>query len=248
MRVEILGIKEIPLIGKEDDLGEIIFMAAEKQGIKIKNGDILVVTQKIVSKAEGKLIALDLVNPTEEANQIADITGKDPRIIQIVLNETKNVIRLNERAIISETHHGFICANAGVDYSNIEDGYVAVLPENPDRSASMIRSRIRGIAGIDIAVIITDTWGRPWRLGQVDFAIGISGISPFKDYRGEQDLMGHTLSVTNIAIVDEIAAAAELVKGKELGIPAVIIRGYEYEKTESSAITLLRSIDQDLFR
>jgi coenzyme F420-0:L-glutamate ligase/coenzyme F420-1:gamma-L-glutamate ligase len=248
MRVEILGLEEIPLIRKDDDLGEMILKAALKQGIKIKDGDILVVTQKIVSKAEGKLIALDLVNPTEYANQIADITGKDPRIVQIVLNETRNIIRLNERAIISETYHGFICANAGVDYSNIEDGYVAVLPDNPDKSASMIRSRIHEITGYDVAVIITDTWGRPWRLGQVDFAIGISGISPFKDYRGKQDLMGHTLSVTNIAIIDELAAAAELVKGKKLGIPVVIIRGYKYEKTKSSAKLVLRPVDQDLFR
>jgi coenzyme F420-0:L-glutamate ligase/coenzyme F420-1:gamma-L-glutamate ligase len=248
MKICIIGIEGMPLILQGDDIGEMIVEATEKQGIELLNEDILVVTQKIISKAEGQLIRIDSVNPTNRAKQIAEITGKNPKVVEVVLQETKNVIKLNERAIISETHHGFICANAGVDASNIDEGYLGLLPKDPDSSANNIRSRIKEITGVDVAVVITDTWGRPWRLGQVDFAIGVSGISPFKDYRGTTDLTGYLLKVTNIAIVDEIAAAAELVKGKATGIPVVIIRGYNYDKKDASAKQLFRPIDEDLFR
>jgi coenzyme F420-0:L-glutamate ligase/coenzyme F420-1:gamma-L-glutamate ligase len=248
MKISIIGIEEMPLILHGDDIGKMIVDATKKQDIELLDEDILVVTQKIVSKAEGQLICINSIIPTTRAKQIAEITSKDPKVVEVVLRESKNIIKLNERAIISETHHGFICANAGVDASNIDKGYLGILPKNPDASATKIRLRIKELTNVDVAVVITDTWGRPWRLGQVDFAIGLSGISPFKDYRGTSDLMGYILKVTNIAIVDEIAAAAELVKGKKTGIPVVIIRGYRYDKKDSSGKQLLRPKDEDLFR
>lgn len=248
MQISIIGIEGMPLILQDDDIGKMIVDATEKQGIDLLDEDILVVTQKIVSKAEGKLVRIDSVNPTNRAKQIAEITGKDPKVVEVILQETKNIIKLSERAIISETNHGFICANAGVDASNMDEGYLGILPKDPDASANTIRTRIKELKEVDVAVVITDTWGRPWRLGQVDFAIGVSGISPFKDYRGTTDLMGYTLKVTNIAIVDELAAAAELIKGKDTGIPVVIVRGYRYEKKDASGKQLLRPIKEDLFR
>jgi coenzyme F420-0:L-glutamate ligase/coenzyme F420-1:gamma-L-glutamate ligase len=248
MKISIIGIEGMPLILHGDDIGKMIVDATKKQGIELLDEDILVVTQKIVSKAEGQLVCINSIIPTTRAKQIAEITSKDPKVVEVVLRESKNIIKLNERAIISETHHGFICANAGVDASNIDKGYLGLLPKDPDASATNIRLRIKELTDLDVAVVITDTWGRPWRLGQVDFAIGLSGISPFKDYRGTPDLMGYILKVTNIAIVDEIAAAAELVKGKKTGIHVVLIRGYRYDKKDSSGKQLLRPKDEDLFR
>jgi coenzyme F420-0:L-glutamate ligase/coenzyme F420-1:gamma-L-glutamate ligase len=217
----------------------------EKKDLQI--GDIIIVTQKIVSKSEGNIIQLSDVHPTSRAIEIAELTGKDPKIVEIIIRETRRIVRL-QHVLISETKHGFICANAGVDYSNIEEGFVTTLPDDPDLSANRIRLEVRKLTDLDLAVIITDTWGRPWRLGQVDFAIGISGISPFRDYRGETDMFGQSLNVTNIAIADELASAAELVKGKSNEIPVVIIRGYPYKRACGSGQELIRNEVEDLFR
>jgi len=246
--ISIIGLEGIPLIEGGDDLGEMIVDAAGRQGVGIRNGDIVVVTQKVVSKAEGMLIRLDEVEPSKFAEEIALRTGRDPRHVEVILRETGRIVRMRGQALIVETRHRYVCANAGVDRSNVEEGYLSVLPRDPDGSARKIRDGIRRLTRREVAVIITDTWGRPWRLGQVDFAIGLSGMSPFRDYRGERDMLGHELTVTNIAVADELAAAAELVKGKSSGVPVVIIRGYGYAEGEGRAVEMVRPIEEDLFR
>lgn len=245
-----MGVTGIPLIEKGDDLGKIISDATESQGIRIKDGDVIVVTQKIVSKAEGRVLSLKEIEPSLFAWQIATKMNKDPRHIEVILRETNRIVKMKDGHLIMETKHGFVCANAGVDRSNIKDDedYVSLLPEDPDESARKIRDRIQEITKKNTAVIITDTWGRPWRLGHVDFAIGLAGMNPFKDYRGEVDMFGYVLRVTNIAVADELASAAELAKGKSKGIPVVIIRGYNYPKERPSAKDIVRPIEKDLFR
>jgi len=246
--ISIIGLEGIPLIKRGDDLSRIIVEAAERQGLGIEDGDVVVVTQKIVSKAEGRLVDLREIEPSEFAKEIADRTDREPEHVEVILRETGRIVKMKRGVLITETKHGFVCANAGVDRSNIEEGLVCLLPEEPDESARRIRDGIREITGKETAVLITDTWGRPWRLGQVDFAIGLAGMSPFRDYRGETDKFGYTLSVTNIAVADELASAAELVKGKLSDIPVVIIRGYDYPKGEGSATDMTRPIEEDLFR
>ena len=246
--ISIIGLEGIPLIQRGDDLGRIIVEAAERQKVGIEDNDIIVVTQKIVSKAEGRLVDLKEIEPSEFAKEIADRTDRDPRHVEVILRDTSRIVKMKRGILITETKHGFVSANAGVDRSNVEEGLVSLLPEDPDESARRIRDEIREITGKETAVIITDTWGRPWRLGQVDFAIGLAGMSPFRDYRGETDMFGYTLSVTNIAVADELASAAELVKGKLRGIPVVIIRGYDYPKGKGSAKDMVRPIEEDLFR
>jgi len=207
------------------------------------------VTQKIVSKAEGRIITLKEIEPSEFACQIATKKNGEPRHVEVILRETSKIVKMKDGHLIMETKHGFVCANAGVDKSNIkEDNNISLLPEDPDQSASKIRIRIRELTNKNPAVIITDTWGRPWRRGHVDFAIGLAGMNPFKDYRGEKDMFGYVLRSTNIAVVDELASAAELVKGKSKGIPVVIIRGYDYLREDGSAKEIIRPIDEDLFR
>ena len=246
--ISIIGLEGIPLIQRGDDLGRIIVEAAESQKVGIEDNDIIVVTQKIVSKAEGRLVDLKEIEPSEFAKELADRTDRDPRHVEVILRDTSRIVKMKRGILITETKHGFVSANAGVDRSNVEEGLVSLLPEDPDESARRIHDEIREITGKETAVIITDTWGRPWRLGQVDFAIGLAGMSPFRDYRGETDMFGYTLSVTNIAVADELASAAELVKGKLRGIPVVIIRGYDYPKGEGSAKDMVRPIEEDLFR
>jgi len=246
--ISIIGLEGIPLIRSGDDLGRIIVEAAERQGVGIEDGDVVVVTQKIVSKAEGRLVDLKEIEPSEFAREIADGSGREPEHVEVILRETGRIVTMKRGVLIIETKHGFVCANAGVDRSNVEEGLVCLLPEDPDESARRIRDRIREMTGRETAVIITDTWGRPWRLGQVDFAIGLAGMSPFRDYRGETDTFGYTLNVTNIAVADELASAAELAKGKLSGIPVVIIRGYDYPEGEGCAKDLFRPVEEDLFR
>ncbi len=248
MALSIIPLTGIPMIHEGDNLSEIIAEAAKNQGLQLLDRDILVVTQKIVSKAEGRRVKLDEVKPSRFAEHIGETMEKDPRVAEAVLRETARIIRMKRRALIVETRHGHVCANAGVDFSNVEDGYITLLPVDPDASARKIREELGQIIGVKPAVIITDTWGRAWRLGQVDFAIGVAGMSPFRDYRGEQDMMGHTLHVTNIAVVDELAAAAELVKGKAEGVPVVLIRGYDYPEGDGRASDLIRPLKEDLFR
>ncbi len=246
--ISIIGLRGMPEINPRDDLGLFIVRAAEEQGVGIRRGDIVVVTQKVVSKAEGRLVTLDEVEPSDFAEEISRGTDRDPRHTEAILRESSRIIKMRGGVLITETRHGFVCANAGVDRSNVEDGLLTLLPLDPDKSARDIRERIIKLVGEEVAVIITDTWGRPWRLGQVDFAIGVAGMSPFRDYRGETDPYGYTLGVTNISVADELAAAAELAKGKLKGIPAVIIRGYEHDQGEGCAKDMVRPLAEDLFR
>lgn len=217
----------------------------------LSEGDIVVVAQKVISKAEGRLIDLKLVNPSEKSLQIAKQNDKDPRLIELILNESVDILRLARGILIVETKRGLICANAGVDQSNVEksNDYAALLPEDADLSARKLRHSLKRKTGIDVAVVITDTFGRPFREGQINVAIGIAGIQPIKSYIGTLDMYGKKLKVTEIAIVDEIASAAELQMGKSERIPVVIIRGYVYQMVETSSLSqLLRARGNDLFR
>ena len=250
-RIEIIGVTGLPEIEPGARLGELVAGACSGQGTPVQAGDIAVVTQKAVSKAEGRLVDLDRVSPSRFALEFAQRSGKDPRVVEVVLGETRSIVRSDaERGIlITETHHGFICANAGVDSSNVPgEDMVSLLPEDPDRSAGAIREQILDATGVDAPVIITDTFGRPWREGQVNFAVGVSGMEVFRDYRGEADSSGKVMAVTNIAEVDEIAAAAELVMGKVDAVPAAIVRGHPYLRGEGGFGALLRARSSDLFR
>jgi coenzyme F420-0:L-glutamate ligase/coenzyme F420-1:gamma-L-glutamate ligase len=208
-----------------------------------------VVTQKVVSKAEGHLIHLKDVSPSPLAQNFARQWGKDPRHVEVVLQQSRRIVKMDRGVLITETHHGFTCANAGVDQSNIEGAeVVAVLPPDPDASARAIRQALRERLGFEVAVIISDTFGRPWRHGLVNIAIGLSGIEAIKDYTGQLDAQGYELRVTALAIADELAAAAELVMNKLDNVPVAVIRGYEYPRGEGSLAQLLRAAERDLFR
>jgi coenzyme F420-0:L-glutamate ligase/coenzyme F420-1:gamma-L-glutamate ligase len=246
--INIIGLESIPLVFEGDDIGRLIVEAAETEGVGLADGDVVVVTQKIVSKAEGRVVNLELVEPSAFAEEIAWKTNRDPRHVELILRESVRIVKMRGTILITETRHGFVCANSGIDRSNVEGGLLCLLPVDPDESARGIRSRIEELTGSNVAVIVTDTWGRAWRMGQVDFAIGIAGMSPFMDYRGKIDPFGYELNVTNIAVADELAAAAELAKGKLENIPAVIIRGYKYSTFDGSARELVRPIEEDLFR
>jgi len=236
--VKIIPIMNLPIIKENDDLARLICEAAERQGTPLRDGDILVITHVVVSRAEGDIINLDDVVPSGFAKNLASQYNKDPALIEVVLRESKSIVRMGNGHIIAETKHGFICANAGVDRSNVPgERNVVPLPKNPDASARRIRRRIKEITGNDVAVIISDTHGRALRRGEINVAIGIAGMKPIRDRRNEIDLFGYRLRVKQTAIADELCSAAELVIGQSNeGVPAAIIRGYPYEKTEDSSI------------
>lgn len=249
-RIEIIPITGMPIIKSGDDLGLLICEAAARQDTPIKDGDIIVVTHVIVSRAEGNIVNLDSIVPSEFAKTVAENLGKDPALVEVILRESKSIIRMGNGHIISETKHGFICANAGVDKSNVPgERNVALLPKDPDLSARIIRRRIREVSGKDVAVIISDTYGRPLRNGEINVAVGVAGIKPIRDRRGEKDLFGYVLRVKQTAVADELSSAAELVIGQaDEGIPAAIIRGYAYERAEDVTVKdLIRPREKDLF-
>ena len=247
--ISIIPVRGIPDIRKEAPLGRFIVDKLKEQGDGFQLGDIAVVSQKIVSKAEGMVVPLSNVRPSDFAKTIAKESGKDPRQVEVILGETKKIIRMKGGHLITETKHGFICANAGVDQSNVGNGdSVTLLPRNSDASADTIRKTIHQITGRTVPVIITDTFGRAWRMGQVNFAIGISGLKPIHDYRGTRDMYMRTLQVTEIAIADELACAAELVMNKADRVPVAIIRGYKAPMGHGRAKELLRPEEFDLFR
>jgi coenzyme F420-0:L-glutamate ligase/coenzyme F420-1:gamma-L-glutamate ligase len=248
--VRIIGLEGIPEVHAGDDLPALIVAAARAHDIAIEDGDVLVVTQKIVSKAEGRIVDLATVTPSPFARQYADAFEKDARQIEVVLGETKRIVRMQHGVLICETHHGFICANAGVDASNVErTGTVCLLPLDSDASARRIRDAVRAALGVQVAVVVSDTFGRPWREGHVNFAIGVAGIAPLIDYAGQHDPAGYELKVTSMAVADELAAAAELVHGKLARIPVAIIRGAEYAPSEDAAVgQLIRAAEKDMFR
>jgi coenzyme F420-0:L-glutamate ligase/coenzyme F420-1:gamma-L-glutamate ligase len=250
--VSIIGLTGFPSVEKGDDLAWLIVEIAKRQGVSIENGDIFVVAQKIVSKAEGRVFRLRKVKPSEEAKRLATITLKDPRFVEQVLQACRRIVKAAPETLIVETQNGMICINAGIDKSNVkgEDSY-ALLPKDADKSARRIRQRIIELTGKRVAVIISDTYSRPFRKGQVEYAIGIAGIYPFKDYRGQKDLYDYVLKVKNIAIVDEIAAAAELVMGQgSEGIPVAVIKNVDKaEFTGKCSIDdLFISKREDLFK
>lgn len=248
--IRAIGLETMPIIEEGDDIGRLICEAAEREGVGIMDGDVVVVTHIIVSRAEGRVVELGSVKPSAFAENVATAMGKDPRHVEVVLRESRSIVRMGDGSLICETRHGFICANAGVDRSNVPgEDRVALLPEDPDASARLIRERIGELTGRDVAVIISDTHGRPLRKGTINVAIGVSGIEPIWDRRGDKDLFGYTLRVKQTAVADELASAAELLIGQAgEGIPVVIIRGYGYRRSErATAKELIRPKEEDLF-
>jgi coenzyme F420-0:L-glutamate ligase / coenzyme F420-1:gamma-L-glutamate ligase len=246
----IIPVKGIPDIESGDNLGEIIVARLKDQGEEFQDGDVTIVSQKAVSKAEGRVVNLSKVTPSPFASFIAKEAGKDPRQIEIILRETRKIIRMKAGHLITETRHGFICANAGVDASNVARGkdIVTLLPLDPDASADRIGDSIRKLTGKAVPVIVTDTFGRAWRMGQVNFAIGISGMKPILDYRGSRDMYRHKLHVTEIAVADELASAGELVMNKSDKVPVALVRGYRFRRGKGTGKDLLRPEELDLFR
>ncbi len=247
-RIEVIPLLGIPEIRKGADLVDMILRALERIGVEPLDGDIFVVKQKVVSKAEGRVVALKSVRPGRRAKALAEEQGKDPRLVELILRESVRVVRAGHGVIITQTKHGFVCANSGIDQSNVGEGYAALLPVDPDRSARKIRRGLEGASGRGLAVVVTDTFGRPWRRGQTDVAIGCSGIAPLVPYAGRKDAYGYELRVTEPAVVDEIAGAAELATGKLGGVPAAVVRGVKYAKSEDGAKSLVMSRERDLFR
>ncbi len=251
-RLEIFGVTGLPEIANDTRLGQVIVEACVMQSTPIADGDILVVTQKIVSKTEGRLVRLSSVDPSPLAKNFAEVSGHDSRLVELVLRESRSIVRMDpERGImITETHHGFVCANSGIDASNIPgDDFVSLLPEDPDASAQRILGEVVETSSqTDVAVIVSDTFGRAWREGQVNFAIGATGIAPLRDYRGLSDSVGKMMAVTQIADIDELAASAELVMGKTTNIPVAIVRGHHFSREENGYGPLIRPRVFDLFR
>jgi coenzyme F420-0:L-glutamate ligase / coenzyme F420-1:gamma-L-glutamate ligase len=248
-RLELLGIEGLAEVKAGVALGSMICAACADQGIAVADDDVFVVAQKIVSKAEGRMVFLDEIKASERARNLARELDKEAVLVEVILSESRNVIRTGGRALIVETHHGFICANAGVDQSNVGLRQVALLPQDPDRSAREIRDAIQRQTRKQVGVIISDSFGRAWRVGTVDVAVGVAGMKAIKDERGLQDRHGYELKAAVAAIADEIAAAAELVMGKRGGVPVVIVRGYAIEKREDGSVQeLLRPAAEDLFR
>jgi coenzyme F420-0:L-glutamate ligase/coenzyme F420-1:gamma-L-glutamate ligase len=247
-RIELIGVPGIPEAAEGNDVAALIASALSDAGIEVVAGDVFVVAQKIVSKAEGRIVRLDSVEPSPRAQEWAAAFDKDARVVEVVLRESKRIVRMERGVLISETEHGFVCANAGVDTSNVAEGTVTLLPKNPDASARQIRLELEAAIGVRIAVIVSDTFGRPWREGLVNVALGVSGIAPLIDYRGQKDSHGNALKVTVIAIADELASAAELVMKKSAGMPVAIVRGFNYESRDASGRELTRVAELDLFR
>jgi len=247
------ALDNFPLIKSGDDVAEIIVETARKNGLEIEDGDVIVIAQKIFSKTEGRVIALKNVIPSKEAKEIAKLTGKSPKFVELVLRETRNVVKVSREILLVEDKRGFVCINAGIDKSNVEGrGKFALLPENSDKSAKKCQMEIKKLTGKNVAVIICDTYSRPFRRGQVNFAIGVAGIRPFRDYRGKKDLFGQVLKVKNVAVIDEIAAAAELLMGQAReAMPVVIFKGLNgvTEFCDKCSINELQiSSEEDLFK
>ena len=243
----IRNIPGIPEIKSGDDLPPIISKAFKKNRIKLKDKDVLVITQKIISKAENRLVHKDFIKPTAKAIILSKKINKNPFLTQLILNESKRIIQKKPGVIITETHHGFICANSGIDQSNIPVDYYCLLPLNPDKSAKKIRLIFEKEFDIKIGVIISDTFGRPFRSGQTDVAIGVSGIIPLLNYRGIKDSYGKTINVTSIAIADELASSAELVLGKTTDSPVALIRGYNFRYSTKNSKLLIMPKNKSLF-
>ncbi len=247
-RYEVIGVAGIPEVRRGDDVAAIVTDAAHRQGTPITTGDVLVIGQKIVSKAEGRMIALADVVASPVAVAMAKDQARDPRVVEVILRESRRIVRMDHGLLITETHHGWICANAGVDQSNVDPESVALLPEDSDRSARELRDRIRTLAGATVAVIVADTFGRPWREGLTNVAIGVAGMAPLVSYLGEVDPAGRPLTATVLALADELASAAEPVMGKLARIPAALVRGLPFAPSDEGSKALVRDPARDLFR
>ncbi len=252
-QLSLFAAPNLPVIRPGDDLGALIVASLEGAERPLADGDVVVVAQKVISKVENRLARLDLVQAGPEALELARRIGKDPRLVQLVLDESLRVVRTGPGLLIVEQRNGLICANAGIDRSNIQqDGegeWVALLPLDPDLSARRLRDRLVELTGKQVAVIITDTHGRPWRDGASGIAIGVAGIAPLQDRRGEHDLFGYELQHTIVGLADQVASAASLVQGQAAeGQPVVVVRGLAYEAREASAAEILRPRERDLFR
>jgi coenzyme F420-0:L-glutamate ligase/coenzyme F420-1:gamma-L-glutamate ligase len=244
--IEILSVEGLPEFVEGMAVGEEIAARAE-----LRDGDVVVVSQKVVSKAEGRVVHLHSAIPGAEARRLAAVLGKDPALVELILAESQHVIRAERSVLIVETHHGLVCANAGIDSSNLPEGSVALLPEDPDASARRIRAEVEQSSARRVAVVVSDSFGRAWRLGQAEVAIGCAGLVPLDDWRGREDSGGRALEATQIAVADEAAAAADLVRDKASRVPAVIVRGLDRfvsEEDGPGATALRRPPDEDLFR
>lgn len=246
---------DIPLIQEGDNIADIIFKSAENQSVEFQNGDILAVTSKIISKAEGRMVNLNDVKPSDKALLLGEEIKRDPRLMELLLNESKEIVRASEQAIIVEHRLGFICANAGIDHSNVQGSYgnkedwFLLLPKSPDKSAEKIRFFIKEKTGKDIGVIIIDSHGRPWRKGTVGVIIGTSRVPALIDLRGKADLFGYNLNISEVSAGDELAGAASLMMGQaDEKIPAIHIRGFPYNLCDSTIDDILRPKNTDLFR
>ena len=247
-RYEVIGVEGLPEFRQGDDLGRLIADAARQQGTPLASGDLLVVSQKIVSKVEGRMVRLSEVTPSERAVSIARDLGRDPLLTEVILRESRRIVRMGHGLLIVETHHGFVCANAGVDQSNVDADTACLLPEDSDRSARLLRDSLRSLTGAEVGIVVADTFGRPWREGLVNVAVGVAGFDPLTSYLGEQDPAGHVLQATVLALADELACAAEPVMGKLGRVPVAIIRGLPWEPREADSRPLIRDPARDLFR
>ena len=253
MTLELIGLKEIPLVKKGDNIAEIILDDLKKEEISIEDGDIFLIAETLISKAEGNFIEIEKLEPTQEAIEIAEKAKKDPKIVQAILDASNEVIVVGHNFMVTETKHGFVCANAGIDESNAADGLATPMPENPDLSAKIIRETLEEVSGKDVAVIVTDTQGRAFRVGAIGTAIGCSGIKPLWVRIGDKDLYGRALETTEVATADELAAAASLLMGQaDEGIPIVLVKGFSafetLRDTEAGIDQLIRPKEFDAFR
>ena len=247
-RLEVIGVTGLPEIARGDDLGPLVVDAARAQGTPLAAGDLVVVSQKIVSKTEGRIVRLDEVTVSPRAQALALEIDRDPRLVEVILGESRRIVRTAKGVLIVETHHGWICANAGVDQSNVDADTACLLPLDSDASARALRSRIAALTGHTLGIVIADTFGRPWREGLVNVAVGLAGFEPIVSYLGETDPAGHVLQATILALADELASAAEPVMGKLDRIPVAIIRGVKWTAAEADSRPLLRDPARDLFR
>lgn len=255
MSLTITPLQNIPLIRQDDNLADILVDALQASGAQLENDDILVIAQKIISKSEGRMVDITTVTPSSQAIELAHKAEKDPRVVELMLQESNEVVRVRVGTIIVEHKLGFVCANAGIDHSNVAGSgnenqeFVLLLPEDPDRSARNIREQIKQKTGKDIGVMIIDSHGRAWRNGTVGICIGLSGLPALIDERGWKDLFGYTLKITVVGVADELAAAASLMMGQAAeGKPAVLVRGFPYPLREGSLQELIRPKSQDMFR
>tara|TARA_B100000029_G_scaffold512171_1_gene608124 strand:+ start:4091 stop:4846 length:756 start_codon:yes stop_codon:yes gene_type:complete len=246
-KIIIRNIPGIPEIQPGNDISKIIIESLKKNRIKLRNKDVLVITQKIISKAEDRLIHINSIKLTSKAIKLSKSINKNPLLTQLILNESKRIIQKKPGVIITETHHGFICANSGIDKSNIPENYYCLLPINPDKSAKKIRLILEKEHSVKLGIIISDTFGRPFRSGQTDVAIGVSGINPLLNYKGIKDSYNKNINVTSIAIADELASSAELVLGKISNSPIALIRGYDFISSTKNSKLLIMPKNKSLF-